>query len=254
MRKPIHQSRPSGYSDRNNIVFSLAVIGGVALLGFCGKAQAQDVVAGAVDWDVSANVAVATDYVFRGVSQTEEDPAISGGVDATNGFAYVGAWASNVSYAGDPDTNVEVDLYGGVRPTFAGLTWDLGLVGYIYLNQPDDADYSYVEAKVGASRAVGPAMVSLTGYWSPDYFGASEDEAFYLEAAASASPAARWTVSGAVGRQWVSSDFDYATWRLEAAYQLTDYLTLDVSYNDTSEHDFGPVYGSRTFASLKAVF
>ena len=45
---------------------------------------------------------------------------VSGGVDVTNGFAYIGAWASNVSYAGDPDTNAEVDLYGGIRPSFAG--------------------------------------------------------------------------------------------------------------------------------------
>lgn len=254
MRKPYHQRRAVRRSDRNDIVFSLVVIGGLATLVFCGQAQAQEAVAGPARWDVSGNVAISTDYVFRGVSQTEEDAAISAGVDVSDGMAYAGAWASNVSYAGDPDTNVEVDLYGGVRPTFAGLNWDLGVVGYIYLNQPDGADYSYVEAKVGASRAFGPVTTSLTGYWSPDFFGASEDEAFYLEAAASASPADRWMISGVVGRQWVSSDFDYTTWNLGAAYQLTDALALDARYYDTSEHDFGPVYGSRVVASLKAVF
>ena len=41
----------------------------------------------------SFNVAAASDYVFRGVSQTEEDPAISGGVDVTVGSFYAGTWA-----------------------------------------------------------------------------------------------------------------------------------------------------------------
>ncbi|HAC00246.1 TorF family putative porin [Brevundimonas naejangsanensis] len=254
MRKPIHGRRPGRYSDRNNIIFSLVVFGGIVLLGFCGKASAQEVIAGEPAWDVSANVGAASDYVFRGVSQTEEDAAISGGVDVTNGFAYIGAWASNVSYAGDPDTNAEVDLYGGIRPSFAGFDWDIGVVGYLYLNQPDGADYSYAELKVGASRAVGPATVSLTGYYSPDFFGAAEEEAFYLETAASVSPADRWTVSGALGRQWVSSDFDYATWNVGAAYALTDTLAIDVRYYDTDQHDFGDVYGSRAVVALRAAF
>lgn len=254
MRKPYHQRRAVRRSDRNDIVFSVVVLGGLATLVFCGQAQAQEAVAGPARWDVSGNVAISTDYVFRGVSQTEEDPAISAGIDATNGLFYVGAWASNVSYAGDDKTNAEVDVYGGVRTEFAGLSWDLGAIAYIYTNEPDGSDFDYAEIKVGASRAFGPVTTSVTGYWSPDFFGAAEDESFYLEGAASVSPADRWTISGAVGRQWVSSDFDYTTWNAGAAYQLTDRVALDVRYFDTDQHDFGPVYGSRAVASLKAVF
>ena len=65
MRKPIHGRRPGRYSDRNNIIFSLVVFGGIVLLGFCGKASAQEVIAGEPAWDVSANVGAASDYVFR---------------------------------------------------------------------------------------------------------------------------------------------------------------------------------------------
>jgi len=226
-------------------------IGGVMAaligLGLSSHAQAQD---GEIAW----NVAVGSDYVFRGVSQTEEEAAISGGVDLTSGAFYAGAWASNVAFPGDPDTNAEIDVYAGVRPEFAGWTWDIGAVGYFYAGQPDGADYTYVEAKVAASRAFGPATLGAAVYYSPDFFGAAEDEATYVEINGAVSPADKWTISGALGRQFLSSEFDYTTWNIGVARQLTDNLTLDVRYHDTEEHDFGDIYGSRAVASLKAVF
>ncbi len=200
------------------------------------------------------NVAGTSDYVFRGVSQTEEEPAISGGVDVTVGSFYAGTWASNVAFPGDGDTNAEIDLYGGIRPEVAGWNLDLGVVGYLYTSQPNGADYDYVELKAAASRAIGPVTVGAAVYYSPDFFGAAEDEATYVEANAAISPADKWTISGAVGRQFVSSAFDYTTWNLGAAYQLTSNLAVDVRYHDTDEHDFGDIYGSRAVASLKATF
>lgn len=203
---------------------------------------------------IAWNLAVGSDYVFRGVSQTEEDAAISGGVDLTTGAFYAGAWASNVAFPGDPETDAEIDLYAGIRPEFAGWNWDFGAVGYFYTGQPNGADYDYVEAKVAASRAFGPATIGAAVYWSPDFFGAAEDEATYVEANAAFAPADRWTISGAVGRQFVSSDFDYTTWNLGVARQMTDKLTVDVRYHDTDQSDFGDIYGSRAVVSLKAGF
>lgn len=235
-------------------ISSLAAAAAAALLltaGLTSQAAAQEAPAPA-QW--AFNVAGTSDYVFRGVSQTEEDPAISAGVDLTAGSFYAGAWASNVSFPGDDDTQAEIDLYGGVRTETAGWNLDLGVIGYLYASQPDGADYDYAEIKVAASRAVGPATVGAAVYYSPDFFGASEDEATYIEANAAVSPADKWTLSGAIGRQFLSSDFDYTTWNLGAAYQLTSNLAVDVRYHDTDEHDFGDIYGSRAVASLKATF
>ncbi len=235
-------------SGSNDALFAGVCLVAIVVFGIASHADAQ------TQPDVAYNVAIGSDYIFRGVSQTEEDPAISGGIDATFGTAYVGTWASNVSFPGDDDTNAEIDLYGGIRPEVAGFNLDLGVVGYFYNNQPDGADYSYAEIKAAASRAVGPATIGAAVYYSPDFFGASEDEATYVEANAAFTPAHRWTVSGAVGRQFVSSDFDYTTWNAGVTYALTDHLGLDVRYSDTDEHDFGDIYGARAFASLKAVF
>lgn len=230
-------------SGRNDLWFSGTCIAALVVIGAAGAARSQE---------VAGNVALTSDYVFRGVSQTQENPAISAGVDATFGSFYAGGWASNVDF-GD-DTDAEVDLYGGWRSELSGWAVDLGGVAYLYAGQPDGADYDYVELKAAASRAVGPATLGVAAYWSPDFFGASEDEATYLEANAAFSPAERWTLSGAVGRQWVSSDLDYTTWNAGAAFALTDNLSLDVRYHDTDQHDFGDAYGARAVASLKATF
>ena len=246
-------------SGSNDAWFAGACLVAIVVWGTASNVKAQavepdPVVAASNGPEIAWNVAATSDYVFRGVSQTEDDAAISAGVDLTAGTVYAGAWASNVAFPGDPDTNAEIDLYGGVRPEFAGFDWDFGVVGYFYTGQPDGADYDYVEAKAAVSRAFGPATIGGAVYWSPDFFGASEDEATYVEANAAVSPADKWTVSGAVGHQFLSSAFDYTTWNLGAAYQLTDNLALDLRYHDTDEHDFGSIYESRAVASLKAVF
>jgi len=231
-----------------------STVAAIALLATAaaGQANAQDAAPTGPQW--SFNVAGTSDYIFRGVSQTEEDPALSGGVDVTSGQFYAGAWASNVAFPGDDDTDAEIDIYGGIRPDVAGWTLDLGVIGYLYTGQPDEADYDYAEFKAAASRALGPATIGAAMYYSPDFFGASEDEATYVEANAAISPMDRLTIAGAVGRQFVSSDFDYTTWNLGAAWLLTSNLAVDVRYHDTDEHDFGDIYGSRAVASLKATF
>lgn len=238
-------------SGANDALFGGACLVAIIALGLCSSPVEAQEKAGP---DIAFNVAAASDYVFRGVSQTESDPAVSGGVDVTQGLFYAGAWAGNVSFVGDADTDAEIDLYAGVRPEFGGFNWDFGVVSYFYAGQPDGADYDYVELKAATTRAIGPATLGAAIYYSPDFFGASEDEATYAEINGAISPADKWTISAALGRQWVSSDFDYTTWNLGAAWQMTDHLALVVRYFDTDEHDFGSAYGSRVVASLKASF
>lgn len=244
MRKKIH----APVSGVNNAAFGIGCAAALIGAGLFGEAQAEEM----SKPKISFNAAIASDYAFRGVSQTFEDPAVQAGIDVTHGIFYTGAWASNVDF-GDGETDAEVDLYAGVRPRFAGLNWDLGVVGYLYTGQPDGADYNYAELKAAASRNVGPATLGAAVYYSPDFFGASEDEATYAEINASYPAHERVTVSGAVGHQWVSSDLDYVTWNLGAAWQATDHLALDLRYHDTDGHDFGQTYDSRVILSLKAV-
>ncbi|MDX1669336.1 MAG: TorF family putative porin, partial [Limnobacter sp.] len=78
----------------------------------------------------SANVGLYTDYRFRGVSQTDEGPAIQGGfdVDFGNGF-YVGNWNSNLGAVSYPGTDgIEMDFYGGYAGEVDGLSYDVGVL------------------------------------------------------------------------------------------------------------------------------
>ncbi|PHS71615.1 MAG: hypothetical protein COB23_01215 [Methylophaga sp.] len=95
----------------------------------------------------SASVALSTDYIWRGYSQTDNDPAISGSFDYahSSGF-YLGTWASNVDF-GD-DASVEIDLYAGIAgETEGGLGWDVGVLRYFY----DGEDYDWTEVYASLS-------------------------------------------------------------------------------------------------------
>ena len=222
-----------------------ALIAASALALSAGAAVAQD------GPQLSYNVGVASDYVFRGVSQTDQNAQLFGGVDLTAGRFYAGTWASNVDF--HDSTDAEVDLYAGFKPTLGPATLDLGVIYYGYVNAPDHADYANTEIKAAASIPAGKGGVGAAVFYSPDSFGAA-DQATYYEVNGSYPVAEKWTVSGAVGRQTYKGSGDYNTWNLGATWAFSKTLALDLRYHDTSEHDFGKLYDSRAAATLKAVF
>lgn len=224
------------------------LIAAVALGAAQAKAQeATDPVS------LSFNLGAATDYAFRGVSQTDTDPQVFGGVDATLGpIGYAGAWASNVDF-GD-STDFEYDLYAGVRPSLGPVSLDLGVIYYGYAGQPSGANWDYWEGKIAASIPAGPAILVAAVYYSPEFTGET-GHAWYYEANGSVPiPNSKFTVSGAVGRQTIEEAGDYTTWNLGVGYALTDHVGLDVRYVDTDAHDFGQLYDSRVVGGLKLVF
>ena len=226
-------------------VLKLALCAAVASFTLAGAASAQTMP------DVSFNVGVTSDYVFRGYTQTDEGPAIFGGVDLTSGIFYAGAWASNVDFF--DSTDAELDLYAGVKPTLGPVGLDLGLIYYSYINEPDGADYANVELKAAGSVPVGPVTLGAGAYFSPDGFGAVE-EALYYEGNAAWSPMANFAVSGAVGRQTYEGGGDYTTWNLGAGYTFAEKFTLDVRYHDTDVDGCDDVCDERVVATLKAAF
>lgn len=222
----------------------LAICAATASLALGGAAHAQD---------VSFNVGVVSDYVFRGASQTDENPALQGGIDFSSGIFYAGTWASNVDF-GD-ETSAEVDLYAGVKPTAGPVSLDFGVLYYGYIN--DDGDWAQWEFKAAASVPAGPLTLGAAAYYTPDYTGVGTDEGLYIEANASFSPAEKWTVSGAVGNQSVEftgggSD-DYTTWNIGVAYAITENFAVDVRWHDT-DIDGAYLYDGRATVGLKATF
>ncbi len=220
-----------------------ALAAALSTFAFAGAAAAQEA-------EVAFNVAVASDYVFRGFSQTNEDPAVSGGIDLSVGSFYAGAWASNVDF-GD-DTTAEFDLYGGYRTEVEGFGVDVGVVGYLYFDEPSTAEYNYVEYKAAISRAIGPVSAGAVVFYSPDFFGADE-EAVYYEANMAFEVAPKFAVSGAIGHQSLDVSDDYTTWTAGLSYTVNDAFTFDVRYHDTDVDNVGIAEG-RVVATIKAAF
>jgi len=98
--------------------------------------------------EFSANVALTTDYVWRGISQTNEDPAIQGGFDYSHESGiYLGTWGSNVDF--DSVEHLELDFYGGWAGKAGPLDVDIGFIHYHYFSDDNDVDFNEVYASAG---------------------------------------------------------------------------------------------------------
>ena len=98
---------------------------------------------------VTANIGVTSNYLWRGLTQTDDRPAIQGGIDYAHdsGF-YVGTWTSNVDFG---TTGFELDLYGGWGGEFGGFSLDLGYIQYMYpaQNRTEAADFGEIYGNLG---------------------------------------------------------------------------------------------------------
>ncbi len=114
---------------------------------------ASALLAPAAQAEVTANVAIQSDYVWRGVSQNSEDPSIQGGFDYAHdsGF-YAGVWGASVDFGGAETT--EGDLYFGFAgETESGIGYDVGFIEYTYHGGDGASDSNFTEYYVGASYA-----------------------------------------------------------------------------------------------------
>lgn len=93
--------------------------------------------------DLTANAAVSNNYIWRGLTQTINEAAVSGGIDYVDesGF-YIGTWASNVSYAAGDVFSYEHDVYFGYGGEAGAISYD---VGYLYYNYDKEAEFDFAE-------------------------------------------------------------------------------------------------------------
>jgi len=125
--------------------------------------------------DISGNVTLTTDYRFRGISQSNEDPTVQGGLDyAFENGIYVGTWGSGVDFGGGDYGSLELDYYVGWS---GDITENTSIdVGYLYYDYPgDDGDVEGDYGEVYGSIT----WRGLTGgiAYSNDYY--AETDTFY---------------------------------------------------------------------------
>jgi uncharacterized protein (TIGR02001 family) len=147
-------------------VLGAACASAIAILALSGPAAAEE-----FEW--SFTLGGTSDYVYRGVSQNDNDPAMQGSFDIGYGIFYAGVWASHVD-ENFVATNTEIDVYVGVKPEWGKFAFDFAVLGYFYPNQifeiSGGLEVNYVEFKAGVTYNFSDSLsAGVAYYYTPDY-------------------------------------------------------------------------------------
>ncbi|MBO0766234.1 MAG: hypothetical protein J2P50_16825 [Hyphomicrobiaceae bacterium] len=209
----------------------------------------------------AGNVGLTTDYVFRGISQNNENPAVQGGVDLTCGNFYFGVWGSNV----DQEGTLETDVYGGYKTNLGHLGLDVGLIYYAYPGTSSSFNADYLEVKAALSGEIGKGgTLSGTVFYSPDYtfdLGAVTTlEGTFTQALPRFSIFTP-TFGATVGRsffadKFLGQDLSYTYWNVGVTLGFREKWSLDLRYHGTDGEGFAdtPLADDRFVGTVKYSF
>ncbi len=202
--------------------------------------------AGESGLEISGNVALVSDYRFRGVSFSDGDIALQGGIDVGHSSGlYVGTWASSIS-GGTAFGELELDIYGGWSGDISdGVSVDVGLLYYIYpTGDIPGAQTDYFEPYASISTSFGDASATFGVAYAWDQASLGDQDNLYLYTDFEYSiPDTPVSLSVHVGYTdgVFATDVDTVTftqeasfdWGVGASWAVTDSLSLGVNYVDT---------------------
>jgi uncharacterized protein (TIGR02001 family) len=209
----------------------IALACGVALLGMSVQSMAE----------VSMNVGVTSNYIWRGVSQTDDAAAVSGGLDWSGASGlYAGTWVSNVDFGACCETSYELDLYGGFANQVGDFGYDLGLIYYTY----DDANF--LELALSGSWQFLSAGLNYT--LSSDVEDTAAAETFiegdlYYYAGVSFDLPEDFSAGLTIGSYSFeddgvnNADFDYTHYQADLTKSAGDFGDVTLSLSDTDLDD-----------------
>ena len=177
-------------------------------------------------FDVAFGVGVASNYISRGSTQSADKPIIDGYMEATYGIVYAGVWASRVDIAPD---DVEIDIYGGIRPEFGKLSTDFGYARYIYDNSGSVSGELYAKASFAVTDTF---SVGGDLFWDPD-----NDTNWVVAKTEFSGLPYEISFSGSIGSDFGTLNLgsDKVAW--DAGFSRSfadDTVTLDLRYYDSN--------------------
>ena len=244
-------------------LITIAVLGALAAPSLVFAADA----APASDFTAAYNVGLFSQYIFRGLTQTNNKPALQGGFDVNHKSGlYIGGWASNVSWLRDNANeavgpvyqsggSLEIDLYGGFKTDVKGVGIDIGALQYYYpgaLNKAvyDKANttelygalsYGWLQAKV--SSVVSKDAWAFGKKYNAGTNGDDERGTYYAELNANI-PLADTGITALihVGRQEFNQakslptnpEASYTDWKLGLTKGFDGGLNIGAFYTDTN--------------------
>lgn len=204
------------------VLLKFCVILIFSIFAVTGKAYAQ----------VSGSITLASDYSYRGISLSNEQPVAQLNLvyDAPDGW-YAGAFGSKVKLNSNSSEGEQILLYSGFSQRLrSGVIWEAGATAAIF---PKSTDLNYGEVFTGLMFD----NLSARIYYSPNYIGLN-NKTLYLEANADYQLQERLDVFSHIGwlvylddkvgqvnrnrvdvRVGVGSNF--SSWKLQLAYGIT---------------------------------
>jgi len=232
---------------------------------------------------VTGSVALVSDYRLRGVSQSDKEMAVQGGITVTHeSGVYGGVWASNLAGWGTfGGSNMELDLIGGYKMPVGGGALDVGLTWYMYPGGASKTDFAEPFAKLSgtigpvnllAGVAYAPKQQALGKWYNSgasaqtgiyDNPGKKNDNLYLWGDFASAIPTTPLTAKAHIGYSKGNSGLgpngtsaaptgEYWDWLLGADYAVKGTpLTLGIAYVDTDITKRQAAYLQPNFSSTK---
>jgi len=196
--------------------------------------------------EFTGSVALTTDYVFRGISLSDEDLAIQGEFDATHASgAYIGTWASNVSNMPDGGS-LELDVYAGYAGEMNGFGYDVFATRFIYPGTGKGTttkdhqynDYHEFSLALSYSLPIGTEFGVRYDY-APHWFGKDTGKADnYLFTVGHELPMGI-SFGASIGRQDFREEIagtDYSYFGANVAYSINDF-TLALNFSNSNLKD-----------------
>ncbi|HEY8100340.1 MAG TPA: TorF family putative porin [Burkholderiaceae bacterium] len=188
---------------------------------------------------VAYNIGIASDYRYRGISQTRFQPALQGGVDYTNNPTglYLGTWLSTIKWIKDNVlevngmTNgkgpVEWDLYGGKRGDIGGgFSYDVGGLYYYYPTN----NYSNYSPNTNANTfelygqiGYGPGYIKYSNSMTTLFGNVNSKNSGYLDISVNPDLGNGYTLNLHAGHQQVKGSGEFATGMSNSIYSYTDW-------------------------------
>ncbi|MFM5916237.1 MAG: TorF family putative porin [Novosphingobium sp.] len=211
------------------------------------------------DFTVTGSATVASQYRFRGLSQSNNQPVVQGSMTVSHASGlYVSVWGSSASSNEFVDSPIdiggtEIDVYGGYAKELGGVKVDVGVYGYLYPGSKNliqsttslTQNANYYELYGSLAKTLGPATAKVGVYYAPaqkvfnlSTFSPTRNNTYVYTDLSSGIPGTPLSIHGHLGHtgggfDYVKQYLDYsigvgATWKA---------LTLDVSLVGTNVSD-----------------
>lgn len=218
----------------------------VALFSLVPLAQAADapVATDAVSpYSLTANVTLASQYRYRGLMQTNNQPAIQGGFDLAHasGF-YLGNWNSSISWLNDSNSDVsapvEMDFYGGYKGNLTNsVPVDLGVLQYYYPGDYPSGFTSPDTTELYAGIGYGPVMFKYS-FALTNLFGFADSKYSQYFDLSGNFDTGIWglVINAHAGHQIVRNvdNGSYTDWKLGLTKDFGQGLSVSLAYLDTN--------------------